>query len=596
MITFSALQKFLKNSLIPLFFLALAFACCFPLLRDLQTSCRGDWDYFSSHHEVISLTFFEYGQFPLWNPYDGGGISLIGSPQGGFPAPIFILTGIFGVFAGLKIAVWLYTALGLWGMWLLAGHLGMRGAARLAPSFIFIFSSTWALHLTEGHLVWLPAAFLPLLFLAFLKGLQDKRWLLVAAVIESVMFYDGGAFVLSISILFITGYAICYSIEIRSWQPLLAYIGVNALAVALSAPRLLPAFELLGSDPRPISAGSPNRWDDILAYLIERNGFGHWEYAAYVGILVVVLYVLSLSLFRQQRPLILASLFMLLLSFGNFSAYSPWNILHHLPLYSSYKLPTRSFIVFVFSVALLVGLFLQKSGKAGDRRVNFILWGMVLFIGADLFLLSHSIFSEAAKAAKGSLVRANFEIVQVKGELYRLSPAQTTGLGRSVASIHQPFSQIRIPDLERFVHGGWSDQYLPLLQNQGVIDAYAPIQFGHYARAVSDADYRGEHYLSGAGTLTLLDWSPNKLVFHVALPEVGRLVINQNFSSGWRTSYGVVTSDNGLLAVDLPAGENDIELWYLPSSFLVGSLLFMATFLGILIFMTNDVRGVSKQV
>lgn len=578
------LQKFFKGSLIPLLFLALAFACSFPLLHDLQSSCRGDWDYFSTHHEVISLTFFEYGQFPLWNPYDGGGISLIGSQQGGFPAPIFLINGLFGVFAGVKIAVWLYTALGLWGMWLLAGYLGLKGPARLAPPFIFIFSSTWAQHLTEGHIIWLPAAFLPWLFLVFLQGLKDKRWLVVAAIIESVMFYDGGALVLSFSILFITVYAICYSIEIRSWQPLLAYIVVNILAVALSAPRLLPTLELLGSDPRPISAGSPNSWDDILAYLVERNGFGNWEYAAYVGIVVVVLYILSFSLFKQRKSLVLASLFMLFLTFGNFSTFSPWTILHHLPLFSSYKLPTRAFIVFIFAMALLIGFFLQKIGSSDDRRVKFILWGIVLFIGADLFLLSHSIFASAAKPANFSTLRANFKVVEVKGELYRLSPAQTTGFGRSVASIHQPFRQIRIPDLERFVHGGWSNQYLPLLENKGVIDAYAPIKFEHYARAAADVDYQGEYYLSGEGDVKLRFWSPNKLVFHVSLPKAARLVINQNFSSGWRTSYGVLSSDKGLLSLNLPVGEHDVELWYLPNSFVIGAALFVVTALGIWVF------------
>lgn len=589
-ITIPVLEKSLKNCLIPLLFIVLAFALCFPLLKDLQVSCRGDWDYFSSIHEVSSLSFFEYRQFPLWNPYTGGGISLIGNPQSGFPSPLFFVTGLFGVFAGLKIAVWLHTALGLWGMWLLAGHLGLKGPARLVPAFIFIFSSTWALHLTEGHMVWLPAAFLPLLFWAFLKGLREKQWLLAAGIIESVMFYEGGTYVFAFSILFVAIYASCYAVEIRRWQPFLACIGVNILAAALSAPKLLPMLEMLGSNPRPMNAGSPLAWDDILALLIERSG-GDWESGAYLGFTVVVLYLLSLSLFRQQLPLIVASLFMLLLSMGDFAMFSPWNILHKLPLFSSFQVPTRVLIVFNFSVALLVGLFLGKSGSTKDRRVNFILWGMVLFIGADLFLLSHSIFGEAAKTRNVSVLRDNFKSIEIKRELYRISPVQTTGLGRSVASVHLPFSQIRVPYLERFVHGGYSDQYLPLLQNQGIVDAYEPIQFGHYTRAKSDTDYRGEYYLSGEGELKLLSWSPNKLVFHVNVPEESRLVINQNFSSGWRTSFGIVTSFQGLLAVNLPAGEQDIELWYLPTSFVTGLAVIVATLSGMVLFIRKSRPG-----
>lgn len=593
MITYVVIKKSLKSNLIPLFFITLAFACCFPLLKDLQISCRGDWDYFSSLHEVSSLTIFEYHQFPLWNPYAGGGISLIGNPQSGFLSPIFFLTGLFGVFVGLKIAVWLHTFLGLWGMWLLAGHLGLKGPARLAPAFIFIFSSTWALHLTEGHMVWLPAAFLPLLFLAFLKGLREKRWLLMAGIIESIMFYEGGTYVFVFSILFVALYAACYSLEIRSWQPLFANIGINILAAALSAPKLLPMLEMLGSNPRPMSAGSPLAWDDILAFLIERTG-GGWETGAYVGITVVVLYVLSFSLLRQQRSLLLVSLFMLLLAMGNFATFSPWNILHKLPLFSSFHVPTRVLIVFNFSVALLVGLILEKFRNSSDHRINFFFWGIVLLIGADLLLLSHSIFGEASKTKNESVLGANFKLIEIKRELYRVAPTQSAGLGRSVPSGHLPFSQIRIPGFERFVHGGYSDQYLPLLKNQGVVDAYEPIQFAHNARAVTDADYRGEYYLSGAGELKQLSWSPNRLVFHVNLPEDGRLVINQNFSTDWHSSEGSVTNSNGLLAVNLSAGEHDVELFYLPYSFVLGLAVFVATLSGMVIVIRKSRPNIHK--
>lgn len=587
MISMNNLKLSLKNSLIPLFFVALAFALCFPLLKDLQLSCRGDWDYFSALHEVSSLTIFEYRQFPLWNPYVGGGISLIGNPQSGFPSPIFLVTGLFGVFAGLKIAIWLHTALGLWGMWLLAGHFGLKGPARLAPAVIFIFSSAWALHLTEGHMVWLPVAFLPLFFLTFLKGLRDKRWLVLAGVVESLMFYEGATYVFAYSVLFVALYALCYSLECRRWQPLFANLGVNILAAALSAPKLLPMLELLGSNPRPVSAGSPLAWDDILAALVERSS-GGWETGNYLGFTVVILFLLSFSLFRQQLSLILTSIFMLMLSMGDFAPYSPWNILHKLPLFGSFHVPTRVFVVFNFSVALLVGIFLGQSAKSSDRRVNFILWVVVLFIGSDLFLLSHSVFGEAAKTANISVRRDNFKAIEIKRALYRVAPAETTGLGRSVASVHQPFSQIRVPDLARFVHGAYSDQYLPIVQNQGVVDAYEPINFGHNARAVTDKDYQGEYYLSGAGELKLLRWSPNKLSFHVTLPESGRLLINQNFSSGWHASRGSVANVNGLLGVDLPAGEHDVTVHYLPYSFLLGLAVAATTILGAWVFVRKS--------
>jgi len=115
-------QNIWLQRLLPTFlFLALSLIFCFPLLKDLYSSGSGDWDYFMFLYEVPSITLFEYGQFLLWTPYCGGGISLIGNPQAGYLSPIFIFTALFGVAAGLKIAVLVHTFLGLWGMWLLSG-------------------------------------------------------------------------------------------------------------------------------------------------------------------------------------------------------------------------------------------------------------------------------------------------------------------------------------------------------------------------------------------------------------------------------------------------------------------------------------------
>jgi hypothetical protein len=571
--------KSLPKGVVPLLFLVLSLACCWPLLKDPYLSCRGDWDYFSFLQEAASISIFEYHQFPLWNPYNGGGISFIGSPQVAFPSPIFLTTSLFGVFAGLKIAVWLHTFIGLWGMWLLSGHQGVRGPARFIPSFIFMFSTAWALHLAEGHMVWLPAAFLPLLLLAFLKGMENSRWLVAAAIVESMMFYEGGALVLSFSLVFMLVYAAVDSLVKRTAQPLSAFLIVNLASAALSAPRLLPALELLGKDPRPIDAGTAVPWDEYLGFLLDRYGFlasGGWESGSYVGLTVVVLYLFSLSLCRKQLPLVVASIFMLLLSLGNFAPWSPWKILHALPLFSSYKIPGRSFIVFCFSVALLVGLFVGRPQGVPDRRVMFIVTLLMLFIGGDLLLASNRIFAEAPKPVKVSVMRADFTIAEVKPQQYRLSRAESTGLGHTVDAIHRPFSQVRVPDLERYAHGAWSDQYLPLLRNTGVVDSYEAIPFRQLALAVTDPGYRGEFYLNGKGKVALTGWSPNRLVFHAVLRERDRLVINQNFRSGWHSSCGAVTESGGLLAVDLPVGDYDLSMWYRPRSFVIGVGFFLA--------------------
>lgn len=567
-----------------LFSLSLAF--CSPLLKDLYTSCSGDWDYFMFLYEVPSITFFEYKQFPLWNPYCGGGISLIGNPQAGFLSPIFILTAIFGVTAGLKIAVWAHTFLGLWGMWLLCGHLNIKGPARLAPSFIFIFSGAWSLHIAAGHIVWLPAALLPFLLLAFLKGLDNWHWIIVAGAVESIMFYEGGTYVLAYSLLFLCVYSLICALENKTFQPIWSFIIINLIAASLSAPKLLPVLELLHNHSRPTGAGTSLPLDIFFYFFIDRfiglerslNGTGWWAFGSYLGIAVISLYLFSFTLFRKNKALILASLFTLLISLGNFGALSPWNILHSLPLFSNFQVPTRALIVFSFTVALLSGYSLEHLGKQNSSRSKLLVSLAVLFIFCDLISVSVPTLSDASRPLTTPFwenIRAEQNLNRPK--LYRIPPSASSGILQTVPSVHQPFTQISIPFAERNVHGAWSNQYLPLLQNTGVVDAYETIPFDRYVLANTDERYRGEHYLLGEGTVSLVKWSPNRLIFHIQSEGKDRLIINQNFDHGWRSSQGQTTAHKGLLAVDLSSGNYELEVNYSPKSFNLGVGILLIT-------------------
>ncbi len=582
-----ATQKGWRQWLLPaLFFFFLTLLFCSPLLKNLYSSGSGDWDYFMFLYEVPSITLFEYKQFPLWNPYCGGGISLIGNPQAGYLSPILIFTALFGVAAGLKIAVLVHTFAGLWGMWLLSGHLKIKGPARLAPSLIFMFSGAWALHIAAGHIVWLPASLLPLLLLALLKCLDKSYWIFVAGAIESIMFYEGGTYVLAYSLLFICIYCLVLAIETKSFYPLKFFFMINLLAAAFSAPKLLPVLEVLQSHPRPTEVGVGIPLDIFFYFFIDRftglerslNGTGWWAFGCYFGIIVISLYLFSFTLFKRHKALVIVSLFTLLVSLGNFGTLSPWNILHNLPIFSNFQVPTRALIVFSFAVALLCGHSLEHLGKRGSFRSRLMVSLTVLFIFCDLISVSLPTLANATQTLTTPFwknVRAEQNLNNP--ELYRIPPSASSGLLQSIPSVHQPFTQISIPFTQRNVHGAWSDQYLPLLQNTGVVDAYETIPFARNSRANTDEEYKGEYYLLNDGTVTLNEWSPNRQRFHIKSEEENKLVINQNFDQGWRSSSGIIVTQNGLLAINIPPGNYDFEVYYLPKSFQLGLYLLVFT-------------------
>jgi len=96
------------------------------------------------------------------------------------------------------------------------------------------------------------------------------------------------------------------------------------------------------------------------------------------------------------------------------------------------------------------------------------------------------------------------------------------------------------------------------------------------------ADLQGdlleEEYLrdKAAGTVKETKWTPNRLDLHVELTRPARVYVNQNWHPGWHASDGVVVSDAGLLAVDLPAGTHDVVLRFWPRSAIAGGLTSLA--------------------
>jgi hypothetical protein len=89
------------------------------------------------------------------------------------------------------------------------------------------------------------------------------------------------------------------------------------------------------------------------------------------------------------------------------------------------------------------------------------------------------------------------------------------------------------------------------------------------------ADLVAEEYLSdasrGAGTVKRVGWTPNTVTLHATLTRPARVLVNQNWHPGWHASVGEVVSNEGLLAVDLPAGDQEVALRFRPWSTLAGA-------------------------
>jgi hypothetical protein len=75
---------------------------------------------------------------------------------------------------------------------------------------------------------------------------------------------------------------------------------------------------------------------------------------------------------------------------------------------------------------------------------------------------------------------------------------------------------------------------------------------------------------AAAGSVERLRWSPSSIELHVALFRPATLLVNQNFDRGWHASQGILLSRDGLLALELPAGDHQVRLYHRPQGFWLG--------------------------
>src|SRR5271167_1429648 len=141
---------------------AFALVFCFPLLAHLTTAGTfDDWDQNSASQWSAYWVLHRYHQFPLWNPFECGGMPLLGDPQSHFLTPWFFLTMVFGPVVGLHLEVIIYNAIAWAGGYVLGRVLGMRRISAICTATAFAGSSWFFLHASEGHVVLIVMVYLP---------------------------------------------------------------------------------------------------------------------------------------------------------------------------------------------------------------------------------------------------------------------------------------------------------------------------------------------------------------------------------------------------------------------------------------------------
>ena len=540
-------------------FALLSLAATWPLLSTASSLNAFRDAHVLGHYESAAReALLRFHQMPLWDPYYCGGMYLLGTPQARFVSPTFLLTLLFGEPRGEALTAFAMTAVGLEGTFRYARAHGAGRAGALLASPLFALSGVFALAPALGWYNFFSFELLPWVALGTRTALLGRRrGVVIAAVALGWCVGFGGTYTAPLAVIWCVFEAVdALTTRGRARRPArwIVRAGVHAgliavLALSVAAVRLWPIAETL-SDGRRVIGGTPgNAWPRLAGMLLrgmkEKTDNGSF----FVGALAIPATLLGLARPRAFRLGIIAGLSIWLAAgFAVRPSLFAW--LRELPVYASLRYPERFLILATLAVSVLAAHGVTRverlSADDGELRALRIPPAMAPFlvplIGASLVM------------AIGPLVYLHDRQAS-KRELVAPPPA---------SAAHRPFHQAR--------GNRWALAYYEPMDRGSLScwDAYAipesPLLRGDLTEEERLVD-------PGAGTVVERSWSPNQIDLDVALAVAGRVEINQNYNEGWRTDHGAITSDDGLLAVDLPAGEHAVSLRFEPRSARGGAIV-----------------------
>jgi hypothetical protein len=533
---------------------AASYAFCSPLFA--QPSALGvyDWDQHLFYYGSVLKSIVEYGQLPFWNPWYCGGNVLWQNPQIALLSPAYPLTALMPLALAMKINVLLHYWAGFIGMHLLLTRIiGLRSwPIVFFLATMFTASGAPAIHFLVGHSVFLPAFYLPFLLYFFLRSIQTGalHGALLGGVVLALMVYNGGTHILPMAIAAIVMLSAMAAAMRRHWRPLILGAVCCVAGLAYSAPKLLPVVSFVNGDQfwdtRP-PIERPDRTTLEMAarsyldpYQMSRAKFpeqrhGWHEYGNYIGEFAALLILAGVLWTFGARgapdywmglALAVTTIVFFVWSLGEFSRFAPASLAAHLPLFSSFRIPSRYSIAFVLCAAATVGWAARALAldTAPSARARVFIALVCLAASAHLIArnrtLLTNVFSEPPLAAGFKPMR-----------------------GPTVLQT----------DAESNAYRGGSPMFTALMNDRSFYYCYESLQLRHTADA--------EHpvvFTDGTATLGETVFTPNRIEFTVVGGSApSRVTLNQNFAPGWRSTAGAFTHVPGgaLPGVTLAPGQ-----------------------------------------
>jgi hypothetical protein len=381
------------------------------------------------------------------------------------------------------------------------------------------------------------------------------------------MIYNGGVHVMWMTIPAIACLGLGLAAAKRSWRPIVLAIVVVAAGAAYAGPKLVPVVSFVGSDrfwdardPTP----HPDRMTPVMmlhAYIDPAQDIGSrfsrleqqhdWlEYGDYIGSLAALLMAASIVWWSMRpgvgTPCAATAVAFLVLSAGEFSRYAPFTLLRQLPLFSSFRIPSR-------------------------LTIDVVLFGVLAAAAAVRALLDAVGWTPVRRAAAAALAVAGvLQLVIVNRAHFRdkfSAPALETGFRvlKGTGTIARDVFVNPYTANAPMLHA--------LMNDESVMWCYEVIQLKRGA----DSE-RPLVWVDGSAKVSSVSFTPNRIEFSAIGGRTStRVFLNQNYDYGWRSSAGPVRLDpqaGGRMYVELDPGQTGrFSFSYVPPGLALGVLV-----------------------
>ena len=357
------------------------------------------------------------GIIPLWNPYLYGGAPFVADVQTGVFYPVNLLAFVlapsvtYDVMEGLAVLhVFLagaFTYVCIRGL-----DASLHRLAALAGAVAFMFSDPFIVHFGNLNLI-AVTAWLPLVFLLFVRALRDRRLGLAAGagLALGLAFLAGHLQPILYTVVALGLAWLVYSFAPRGSAPpvpgrwwttwargLLALTVTGIVASGIAAVQLLPSVELTAwthrADVTYTTAAQYSLMPGQLVGLfvpglLGRDPLTYWGpwdrvETGYIGILPLALALYALLRHRDRMTLLLATLagVGLLLALGGNAALHGW-LFQWVPGFDKVRAPARAIMLLDFGVALLAArglgdLLYPAMEDAARRKLGLVVRTLTL--------------------------------------------------------------------------------------------------------------------------------------------------------------------------------------------------------------------------